>query len=47
MVERTYHKLLSAVVNELLHHLLVALTPYVGLYKLLNWARLTSKRHSL
>jgi hypothetical protein len=29
MVERTYHEVLSAVVNELLHALVVVFTPYV------------------
>jgi hypothetical protein len=47
MVEWTYHKVLSAVVNELLHPLLVVLTPHVRLNKQLHWARLTSKRRSL
>jgi hypothetical protein len=47
MVERTYHKVLSVVVNELLHSLLAVLTPHVRLYKLLYWARFTSKRRSL
>jgi hypothetical protein len=31
MVERTYHKVLSTVVNELLHPLLAVLTPHVRL----------------
>jgi hypothetical protein len=47
MVERTYHKVLSAVVNKLLHPLLAVLTSHVRLYKQLHWARLTSKRRSL
>ena len=47
MIERTYHKVLSAVVNELLHPLLAVLTPHVRFYKQLHWARLTSKRRSL
>jgi hypothetical protein len=36
MVERTYHKVLSAVVNELLRPLLAVLTPHVHLYKQLH-----------
>ena len=47
MVERTYHKVLSAVVNELLHPLLTVLTPHVRLYKQLHSTRLMSKRRSL
>jgi hypothetical protein len=47
MVERTYHKVLSAIVNELLHPLLTVLTPHVRLYKQLHWARLMSKKRSL
>ena len=47
MVERTYYKVLSVVVNELLHPLLAVLTPHVRLHKQLHRARLTSKRHSL
>jgi hypothetical protein len=47
MVEQTYHKVLSAVVNELLRLLLAALTPLMRLNKQLHCARLTSKRHSL
>jgi hypothetical protein len=47
MVEQTYHKVLSVVVNELLHPLLAVLTPHVHLYKQLHWAQLTSKRRSL
>jgi hypothetical protein len=47
MIERTYHKVLRTVVHELLHPLLVVLTPHVRLYKQLHWARLTSKRRSL
>jgi hypothetical protein len=47
MVERTYHKMLSAVVNELLHPFLAVITPHIRLYKQLHWARLTSKRRSL
>jgi hypothetical protein len=33
MIERTYHKVLSMVVHELLHPLLAVLTPHVRLYK--------------
>jgi hypothetical protein len=47
MVEQTYHKVLSTVVNELLRLFLVVLTPHVYLNKQLHWAPLTSKRHSL
>jgi hypothetical protein len=47
MVERTYHKVLSVVINELLHPLLLVFTPHVRLYKQLHWAQLTSKRRSL
>jgi hypothetical protein len=47
MVEQIYHKVLSAVVNELLRPILVVLTPHVRLNKQLHWARLTSKRRSL
>ena len=47
MVEQTYHKVLSTVVNELLHPLLVVLTPCVRLNKQLHRAWLTSKRRSL
>jgi hypothetical protein len=47
MVEWTYHKVLSVVVNELLHLLLAVLTPHVRLYKQLHWTQLTSKRHSM
>jgi hypothetical protein len=47
MVEQTYHKVLSAVVNELFHPLLAVLTPYERLNKQLHWAQLTSKRRSL
>jgi len=47
MNERTYHKVLSMVVHELLHPLLAVLTPYMRLYKQLHWTRLTSKRRSL
>jgi hypothetical protein len=47
MVEQTYHKVLSAVVNELLHPLLALLTPHVHLNKQLHWAWLTSKRRRL
>jgi hypothetical protein len=47
MVEQTYHKVLSAVVNELFHPLLTVLTPHVRLNKQLHWAQLTSKRRSL
>ena len=47
MVERTSHKVLNAVVNELLHPLLAVFTPHVRLYKQLHWAWLTFKRRSL
>jgi hypothetical protein len=47
MVERTYHKVLSVVVDELLHPLLAVFTPHVHLHKKLHWARLTSKNRSL
>jgi hypothetical protein len=47
MVEQTYQKVLSTVVNELLRPLLAVLTPHVRLNKQLHWARLTSKRRSL
>ena len=47
MVEWTYHEVLSAIIDELLHPLLAVLTPQVHLYKKLHWARLTSKRRSL
>jgi len=47
MIERTYHEVLNAIVNELLHPLLVVFTLYVRLYKQLHWTRLTSKRRSL
>jgi hypothetical protein len=47
MVEQTYHKMLSTVINELLRSLLAVLTPYVHLHKQLHRARLTSKRRSL
>jgi len=47
MVEQTYHKELSTVVNELLRSLLAVLTSHVRLNKQLHWARLTSKRCSL
>ena len=47
MVKRTYHKVLNAVVNELLHPLLAVLTLHVRLNKQLHWARLMSKRRSL
>jgi len=46
-VKPTHHKVLSAVVSELLHPFLAVFTSHVGLYKQLNWARLTSKRRSL
>jgi hypothetical protein len=36
MVERTYHKMLSAVVDELLHFFLVLFTPYVHFHKKLH-----------
>jgi hypothetical protein len=47
MVERTYHKVLSTVVNKLLHPLLTVLTLHVCLNKQLHWAWLTSKKRSL
>jgi hypothetical protein len=47
MVEQTYYKMLSTVINELLHPLLAVLTPYVRLHKQLHRARLTSKRRIL
>jgi len=47
MVERTYHKVLSMIVNELLHPFLAVFTPHVRLYKQLHWARLMSKRCSM
>jgi hypothetical protein len=47
MVEQTYHKVLSTVVNELLRTFLAVLTPHVRLNKQLYWARLKSKRRSL
>jgi hypothetical protein len=47
MVERTYHEVLSVVVDKLLHPPLAVCTPHVRLHKQLHWARLTSKRHSL
>jgi hypothetical protein len=47
MVEQTYHIVLSAVVNELLHPLLAVFTTHVRLYKQLHWVQLTSKRRSL
>jgi len=47
MVEQTYHKVLSTVVNELLGPLLAVLTPHVHLNKQLHWARFMFKRHSL
>jgi hypothetical protein len=37
MNERTYHEVLSMVVHELLHPLLVVLTPHIRLYKQLHW----------
>jgi len=46
IVERTYHEVLSAVVDELLHFLLAIFTPHVCLHKQLHWARLTPKRCS-
>jgi len=33
MVEQTYHKVLSAIVDELLHPLLAVFTPHVRLHK--------------
>jgi hypothetical protein len=47
MVEWTYQKVLSAVVDELLHPLLAIITPHVCLHKKLHEARLTSKSCSL
>jgi hypothetical protein len=47
MVEQTYHKVLSTIVNELLRHFLAVLTPHVRLNKQLHWALLMSKRRSL
>jgi len=47
MVEKTYHEVLSTIVNELLHPFLAVLTQYVRLHKQLHRARLTSTRHSL
>ena len=47
MVERIYHEVLSADVNELLYPILTVFTLHVRLYKKLHWARLTSKKHSL
>jgi hypothetical protein len=47
MIERTYHKVLSMVVHELMHPFLAVLTPHVRLYKQLHWVQLTSKRRSL
>jgi len=47
MVQWTYHEVLSAIVDKLLHHLLAVFTLHVRLYKKLKWARLTSKRRSL
>jgi len=43
IVEQTYYKVLSAVVDELLHLLLTVFTPHVHLHKKLHWGRLTSK----
>jgi len=47
MVERTYHKVLSVVVNEQLHLSLAVFTLHVRLHKKLHWAWLTSKSCSL
>jgi len=47
MVEQTYHEVLSAVVDKLLHPSLAIFTPHVRFHKQLYWARLTSKRRSL
>ena len=47
MVEQTYHEVLSAVVDKLLHLSLAIFTPHVRFHKKLYWARLTSKRRSL
>jgi hypothetical protein len=33
MIERTYHKVLSVVVNKLLHPFLAIFTPYMRLYE--------------
>ena len=47
MVERIYHKVLSVVVDELLHLFLAVLTLHVLLHKKLYWAWLKSKSRSL
>jgi hypothetical protein len=47
MVEQTYYKVLSTVVNELLRPLLAVLTLHVRLNKQLHWSWLMSKRRSL
>jgi hypothetical protein len=47
MVERIYHKVLSVVVDELLHLFLAVLTLHVLLHKKLHWAWLKSKSRSL
>ena len=47
MVQQTYHKILSTVVNELLRSLLAVLTPLLRLHKQLHRARLTSKRQPI
>jgi len=47
MVEQTYHEVLSAVVDKLLHPSLAIFTPHVRFHKQLYWGRLTSKRRSL
>ena len=46
MVEQTYHKVLSTVVNELLRPFSLVLTPHVRLNKQLHRAWLTSKRRA-
>jgi hypothetical protein len=47
MVEWTYQKVLSAIVNKLLHPFLAVFTPHVRLHKKLHWAWLMSKSRSL
>ena len=46
MVEQTYHKMLSTIVNELLRPLLAVMTLHVRLHKQIHKARLTSKRRT-
>jgi len=43
----TKHKVLSSVVDELLHPFLTVFTQHVYLYKKLYWVWLTSKSRSL